>query len=145
MYDFLQVAEILKFPVGIIGHKAETVYFNDSTSRKEYADVILNVYADFSEDNKDKYRLTSMTPYGCNRDGYAIKFACERLLKRNEENKVCIILTDGKPNAKGYSGIQAKEDCQMLYQKYKAKGIMVVVAAIGNDKQEIKEIYGDSF
>lgn len=142
---FLQVAEILKFPVGIIGHKAETVYFNDSTSRKEYADVILNVYADFSEDNKDKYRLTSMTPYGCNRDGYAIKFACERLLKRNEENKVCIILTDGKPNAKGYSGIQAKEDCQMLYQKYKAKGIMVVVAAIGNDKQEIKEIYGDSF
>lgn len=142
---FLQVAEILKFPVGIIGHKADTFYFNEKTSQEEYADVILNVYADFSEDKKDKYRLVSMKPYGCNRDGYAITFACERLLERSEENKICIILTDGKPNANGYTGVQAKKNCKMLYEKYKAKGIMVVVAAIGDDKQEIKDIYGDAF
>lgn len=142
---FLQVAETLKFPVGIIGHKADTFYFNEKTYREEYADVILNVYADFSEDKKDKYRLVSMKPYGYNRDGYAITFACERLLERSEENKICIILTDGKPNANGYTGVQAKKNCKMLYEKYKAKGIMVVVAAIGDDKQEIKEIYGDSF
>ena len=142
---FLQVAEILKFPVGIIGHKAETIYSDEVTSEQKYADVVLNVYSDFANDDRDKYRLVSMTPCGCNRDGYAIQFACERLLKREEENKICIILTDGKPNARGYTGFAAKQDCKMLYEKYKSKGVMVIVAAIGDDKREIKEIYEDSF
>lgn len=155
---FLSVAEQLKIPVGVIGHKAETSYREDnirvsgnvlSESKmvsKQYADVILDVYADFEHDDKDKYRIvSSMNPSGCNRDGYAITYACERLLQRKEKNKICIILTDGKPNAKNYSGFFAKKDCKTLYEKYKKEGIMLVVAAIGDDKKNIKEIYEDAF
>ena len=155
---FLSVAEKLKIPVGIIGHKAETLYRNENVrlivnaltesekGNAEYADVVMNVYADFEQDDKDKYRIiSSMKPSGCNRDGYAITYACERLLQRKEETKICIVLTDGKPNATNYSGIVAKKDCKMLYEKYKKEGIILVVAAIGDDKDNIKEIYEDAF
>ena len=124
---FLSVAEKLKIPVGIIGHKAETLYRNENVrlivnaltesekGNAEYADVVMNVYADFEQDDKDKYRIiSSMKPSGCNRDGYAITYACERLLQRKEETKICIVLTDGKPNATNYSGIVAKKDCKIV-------------------------------
>ena len=67
------------------------------------------------------------------------------MLQRKEETKICIVLTDGKPNATNYSGIVAKKDCKMLYEKYKKEGIILVVAAIGDDKDNIKEIYEDAF
>ena len=141
---FLSLAKELKLPVGVIGHKAETTCEKDN--RMEYADVILNVYSDFEFDDKSKYKIVSeMSPSGCNRDGYALSYACERLLRRNEKQKFFIMLTDGKPNAKGYKGEKAKKDCAFLCEKYKKKGIILIIAAIGDDKTAIKSIYGDSF
>ena len=35
---------------------------------------------------------------GNNRDGLAIKSTCDGLLEREEENKILIVLSDGKPN-----------------------------------------------
>jgi len=35
---------------------------------------------------------------GNNRDGLAIKATCESLLKRREDNKILIVLSDGRPN-----------------------------------------------
>ena len=132
---FHKVAGILKIPLGIVGHKA-----NIGT-----VDVLLNVYSDFVFDEKDCLRILSMKAGNNNRDGYALTFACERLLQRNEKNKLCIYLTDGKPNAHGYGGSFAKRELQALCKKYKKEGIILVIAAIGDDKEYIKEIYKDDF
>ena len=39
----------------------------------------------------------------------------------------------------------AEEDLRGIKQEYQRKGILFVAAAIGNDKQNIERIYGDSF
>ena len=42
-------------------------------------------------------------------------------------------------------GTAAEEDLRGIKQEYQRKGILFVAAAIGNDKQNIERIYGDSF
>ena len=80
-----------------------------------------------------------------NRDGAALRFVAERLCKRQEEVKMLIIVSDGQPAADGYIGTAAEEDLRGIKQEYKRKGILFVAAAIGDDKQSIERIYGDSF
>ena len=80
-----------------------------------------------------------------NRDGAAPRFAAEQLSKRPEEVRLLMLVSDGQPAASGYSGTAAEEDLRGIKQEYKRKGILFVAAAIGDDKQNIERIYGDSF
>ncbi|HAP8254961.1 TPA: hypothetical protein MBZ71_002138, partial [Enterococcus faecium] len=43
-----------------------------------------------------------------------------------------------------YTGKKAKEDIQSVLKEYERQGILFVSAAIGQDKEEIKSIYGES-
>ena len=86
-----------------------------------------------------------MKPYGANRDGAALKFVGEMLLRRPEEQKLLILSSDGLPNASGYSGDTAKEDLKAVKQELESQGVLFLAAAIGENKQEIQEIYGDAF
>lgn len=80
-----------------------------------------------------------------NRDGAALRFTAEQLSKRPEEVKLLIIVSDGQPAASGYSGTASEEDLRGIKQEYQKKGILLVAAAIGDDKVKIERIYGDSF
>ena len=82
---------------------------------------------------------------GCNRDGAPLRFVAEQLSKRPEEVRILILVSDGQPSAPGYGGTAAEEDLRGIKQEYKRKGILFVAAAIGDDKQNIERIYGDSF
>ena len=82
---------------------------------------------------------------GCNRDGAALRFVAEKLSKRPETVKILILVSDGQPNGRGYFGTAAEEDLRGIKQEYQRKGIVFVAAAIGDDKQNIERIYGDSF
>ena len=126
-------ATSLSIPVSVAGHRT-------SGDKVQYI-----VYTDFDEFNpNDRYRLAQMSTGGCNRDGAALEISCSRLAARPERDKVCIIISDGRPNHDGYQGDTAKNDLRNIVRRYGLKGVTVIAAAIGDDKDTIREIYGDS-
>ena len=151
---FHNMASLLGIPIGIIGHKADCDepttgerLSSSSNKRGKQLDVLLKVYSDFQTDENDKYRIMNMEASGCNRDGYALTFGCERLLMQKEDVKICIMISDGLPNAEKnhYNGKIAEKDLKNVCEKYRKKGITIIVAAIGEDKERIKNIYEDGF
>ena len=132
LYDFCQAMNI---PVMVYGH---------STSWSRGVD--LYSYAEFDAiDKNDKYRMMDISARGSNRDGAALRYVAEQLSKRDEEVRILILVSDGQPADAGYSGTAAEEDLRGIKQEYKRKGLLFVAAAIGDDKQNIERIYGDSF
>lgn len=124
----------LDIPLQIAGHNSSSL------------NVYYDVFKDFNEtDGKDKYRLTKLAADRNNRDGAALQFACELLLKRPERNKLLILISDGQPAANNYYGKGAHEDLRNIKKRLQNKGVTMFVAAIGDDKEQIKAIYKDNF
>ena len=131
LYDFCQALHV---PVMVYGH---------STGSKG---VELYSYSEFDAiDREDKYRLVDISARGSNRDGAALRFVAERLSHRPEELKLLFLVSDGQPADTGYYGTAAEEDLRGIQQEYRRKGILFVAAAIGDDKENMERIYGDSF
>ncbi len=131
LYDFCQA---LRVPVMVYGH----------TTGKD--SVELYSYSEFDAiDREDKYRLVDISARGSNRDGAALRFVAERLSHRTEELKLLILVSDGQPAHTGYYGTEAEADLRGIQQEYRRKGILFIAAAIGDDKENIERIYGDSF
>lgn len=127
----------LGIPVMIYGH---------STSYRDGNSVELYSYVEFDNfDDNDKYRLMNVSSRGGNRDGAALRFVAERLIQRPEPQKLLMIISDGQPADSGYSGTAAEEDLRGIKREYQRQGVIFVAAAIGDDKQNIERIYGDSF
>ena len=132
----------LNIPIAVAGHNAER-------------GVCVNyyIYADYEQiSNKDRYRaarmaaaLTKMRANNCNRDGAALTISAKLLEKRQEEVRLLIIISDGRPNDEGYGGEEAAKDIQNIVKQCKQRGIEVLACAIGDDKENIAVIYGDSF
>lgn len=132
LYDF---CTNLGIPVMVYGHSTDW----DDT-------VELYSYAEFDTyDNADKYRIMDVSARSSNRDGAALRFVAERLAARTEDVKILILVSDGQPAADGYIGTAAEEDLRGIKHEYKRKGILFIAAAIGDDKENIERIYGESF
>ena len=56
-----------------------------------------------------------------------------------------ILVSDGQTADIGYGGTAAEEDLRGIKREYTKKGVLFVAAAIGDDKESIERIYGDSF
>ena len=131
LYDF---ATGLNIPVMCAGH-------NTMGNSVEYT-----VFSDFERSTRyDASRIANMSVSGSNRDGLALLISSQLLQQRSEEVKILIIISDGQPNHYGYSGNPAIEDIQSIVKSSKSKGIEVIAAAIGDDKNTISKIYGDGF
>ena len=130
MYDFSSALDI---PIAISGHNTSKTGIN---------------YIQYTEFEKvgpnQKYSLTKMPMLvgSRNRDGMAIEVAAHLLEKRPEEIRLLLIISDGQPNDENYGGEAAADDIRSIVKKYRRKGIDIVAAAIGDDKERIKEIYG---
>ena len=131
LYDFCQALHV---PVMVYGH----------TTGKD--SVELYSYSEFDAiDREDKYRLVDISARGSNRDGAALRFVAERFSHRPEELKLLFLVSDGQPADTGYYGTAAEEDLRGIQQEYRRKGILFIAAAIGDDKENMERIYGDSF
>ena len=131
IYDFCRK---LGVPVMVMGH----------TSGGQH--VELYSYADFnSVDGKDCYRMMDMSARGCNRDGAALRYVAEQLVKRSEQNRLLILISDGQPAADGYHGTGAEADLRGIRKEYTNKGITMFAAAIGDDKANIERIYKEGY
>lgn len=60
--------------------------------------TILKRFRDYNDSIDKNDNIFEYFCSGNNRDGLAIKSVCEGLLEREEENKILIVLSDGKPN-----------------------------------------------
>ena len=135
LYDFCRSLDI---PITVYGH---------STKNGSYGDAVeIYSYAEFdSIDNDDRFRMMDIRARNSNRDGAPLRFVAEKLATRPEEVKLLILVSDGQPADSGYYGTAAEEDLRGIKKEYQRKGILFVAAAIGDDKQNIERIYGDSF
>lgn len=124
-------------PIGIYG---------DTADLAELEDVSIYSYSDFDNQDKDDcYRMMQISPKSNNRDGVPVKYVADKLLNIDADIKVLFIISDGKPLAKpNYKDELAKEDLKSVIAEYSRKGINFFVAAIGNDRDVIKNIYGDN-
>lgn len=130
LYDFCQA---LGIPIMVYGHSTGS-------------GVDLYSYAEFDAiDQDDRYRMMDISARGSNRDGAALRYVAEQLARRTEDVKLLMLVSDGQPADTGYYGTAAEEDLRGVKQEYQRKGILFVAAAIGNDKENIERIYGDSF
>ena len=135
LHDF---CSSLGIPIMIYGHSTGTM--NSKSCVELYS------YAEYETvDNNDKYRLMGITNRNCNRDGAALRYIAERLCERSETTKLLILISDGQPYHTKYSGSEAEKDLRSIKEEYKRKGVIFVAAAIGDDKDCIERIYGNSF
>ncbi len=131
MYDFCVK---LGIPVVVYGHT--------SFGR----DVDMYAYAEFeSRDKKDACRMMDMSARSGNRDGAALRFVAERMMTRDEETQLLILISDGQPASGGYYGTEAEADLRGIKKEYQNKGVTLFAAAIGDDKENIERIYKDGF
>lgn len=129
LYDF---AGGLGIPVMVAGHttSGESVVFSPFTLFDKAGE-------------RDRYRLATMEAHSCNRDGMCLDITAKMLENRPEPAKLLFIISDGRPNHTGYHGKEADDDIKSVVRKSRGKGIEVIAAAIGDDKENIKEIYGE--
>lgn len=123
--------------------------------------TILKRYRDYNDNINSCENIFEYFAAGNNRDGLAIKAASDALLEREEENKILIILSDGKPNdvkigkdrsrslrgEASYKGIVAVKDTALEVRKARKQDILVLGVFTGKEKdlEAEKIIYGKDF
>ncbi len=123
--------------------------------------TVLKRYRDYNDNINACENIFEYFAAGNNRDGLAIKATCDALLEREEENKILIILSDGKPNdikigkdrsrslrgEASYKGIVGVKDTALEVRKARKQGILVLGVFTGkeSDLEWEKIIYGKDF
>lgn len=123
--------------------------------------TIIKVYRDYYDDRTKNKNIFMYKAEGSNRDGFAISLTSELLNKREEENKILIILSDGKPNderpkgafnifeniSKKYTGDIAIKDTAKAVRKLRYNNVAVLGVFTGNEEDiEVeRKIFGKDF
>lgn len=127
------VLRSLDVPLIVTGHTAEV-----GVSR-------LHCYKDFdTRDGKDHLRLVNIMAQGGNIDGAAITYVGEKLLKRPENKKVLIVISDGAPAGHSFFSTNNYEDTSLAAKYYRKKGVEVF-GAILDDVDSVSNIYGKDY
>ena len=120
--------------------------------------TVMQRYRDYDDPKEANKRIFEFHASSNNRDGLAIRAAAASLRDRPEENKVLIVLSDGRPNdiivnrpnsknPMPYAGDYAVRDTAFEVRKVRAEGISVlgVFAGEEQDLQAERRIFGKDF
>ena len=120
--------------------------------------TVMQRYRDYDDPKEANKRIFEFHASSNNRDGLAIRAAAASLQDRPEENKVLIVLSDGRPNdiivnrpnsknPMPYAGDYAVRDTSFEVRKVRAEGISVlgVFAGEEQDLQAERRIFGKDF
>lgn len=120
------------------------IYGHTTTSELFQEDVVITIYKDAKKDDlNDCFRLMQMDAHYNNRDGLPIRLAVKKLEEANVQQKLLIIISDGQPAAHDYYGSAAEADLKDITKYCEKHNIALIAAAIGDDKECIKRIYGN--
>lgn len=123
----------LGIPVFVVGH--------DATSGCENTVSLFSVVDEYSLDGKDALRIFSMDAGRCNRDGYALRYCLKKLKAIPAEQRLMLVISDGKPNGYNYHLSEGQKDCQDAVSKAIKDGITTICAGIGSDTASVKAVY----
>lgn len=120
--------------------------------------TVLRRFREYDENREADWRLMEFTSSSNNRDGLAFRAAADGLLLRPEENKVLIVLSDGRPNdlvvnrpnvknPAVYTGEYAVKDTASEVRKLRSQGISVLGVFAGEEQDLMAErrIFGKDF
>lgn len=120
--------------------------------------TVLRRFREYDEDKEADWRLMEFTSSSNNRDGLALRAAADGLLNRSEDNKVLIVLSDGRPNdlvvnrpnvrnPAVYTGEYAVKDTASEVRKLRSQGIAVLGVFAGEEEDLMAErrIFGKDF
>lgn len=80
--------------------------------------------------------LKEVGAWGCNRDGFAIRYAGEYLNKFSEDKKrLLIVLSDGQPSGSGYGGRKAMQDVKAAVTQVEKNGSKTVGIFTGHKEE----------
>ncbi len=118
--------------------------YGDTADRSKREQMSIYAYVDFESKNaNEKYALMNIQARSNNRDGMALRIISDRLLHAPQKTKLIISISDGQPKAMpDYTGEKAAYDMKDTLQEFRRKGIRFLAAAIGQDKEAIRELYG---
>lgn len=120
--------------------------------------TVLRRFREYDEGREADWRLMEFTSSSNNRDGLALRAAADGLLNRPEENKVLIVLSDGRPNdlvvnrpnvknPAVYTGEYAVKDTASEVRRLRGQGISVLGVFAGEEQDLMAErrIFGKDF
>ncbi len=120
--------------------------------------TIMHRFRDYEDDRSLNDRIFDYITSSNNRDGLAIKAAGYGLLQREEEKKILIVLSDGRPNdvianrpnarnPKPYEGKYAIKDTGFEVRRLRNMGVSVLGVFAGEEKDlsTEKKIFGKDF
>lgn len=119
--------------------------YGDSADVSQREKTSLYSYKEFT----DSYdflpaKITTMKPRQNNRDGAVLRVMAAKLNQQVATTKILLNLSDGQPKAlPDYTGPKAQADIQQVLQEYERQGVIFIACAIGEDKQQIKTLYGE--
>lgn len=120
--------------------------------------TVMQRFRDYDDKADQNFNIFEYRASANNRDGLAIKATYDSLLAREEEHKILLVLSDGKPSDLGrehsgtigvppYTGEEAIRDTGFEIRRARAMGISVlgIFAGQGDDLSAEKKIYGKDF
>ncbi len=120
--------------------------------------TVLQRFRGYDEPREANRKLQNLVSSSNNRDGLAIRAAGDSLLQRQEEGKILIVLSDGRPNdiivnrpnsrnPRTYSGDYAVQDTAYEVRKLRSAGVCVLGVFTGTEKDLMaeKRIFGKDF
>lgn len=120
--------------------------------------TMLHRFRDYEDGPESNKNILQFRAFGENRDGLAVRTVCDSLKGRQEENKILIILSDGKPNNLGtirtgsrnpvpYVGEEAIKDTAFEVRRARNQGISVMGIFVGSEEDLYaeKKIFGKEF
>ena len=120
--------------------------------------TVLQRFRDYDAPKEANERIFQFRAYANNRDGLALKTVCYSLMERPEENKILIVLSDGKPcdmsiqrtgtlQPAVYEGEEAVKDTAYEVRRARNQGISVIGIFVGSEEELSveKRIYGKDF
>lgn len=120
--------------------------------------TVLHRFREYEEGKEADWRLMEFRSSSNNRDGLALRAAADGLLERMEENKILIVLSDGRPNdlvvnrpntknPMVYTGEYAVKNTAAEVRKLRNEGISVLGVFAGEEQDLLAErrIFGKDF
>lgn len=120
--------------------------------------TILHKFRTYDDPRSENRNIFDYAASSNNRDGLAIQAVSDALLEREEENKILIVLSDGRPydvilnrpkarNPRPYEGKYAADDTSFEVRKLRNLGVAVLGVFAGEEKDLAteKKIFGKDF
>lgn len=120
--------------------------------------TVMQRYREYDEPAQADERIFEFSTSSNNRDGLALAAAGDELMRRQEEGKILIVLSDGRPydvilnrpnvrNPKPYMGAYAVSETASAVRKMRGEGIKVLGVFVGEEKDldAEKRIFGKDF